>query len=560
MTITGNLHMEFQKLYKLITPTSIHLWLVLLLCSVGSLIDVAEYALTQPGVAYAIIGLASLAIFKSTILTALYLFLRPHKYLRIIAYIVIGGFILLSLLNGLCWLFYGFGISRKLITIFSETNRNEVMEFLPELRSKLIATFFSLKFVAFALIFVIVWKFLPLLSKKYLCIATFLLSFWGMTYFIQVYLTADFGRANHLVYLRTYRCMAANLRSRATIKELQAKRQIMPDKESAESSYKAELVIVVIGESASRDHFSLYGYPLSTTPTLDTISEGLYIFKDAIASSTSTAENMPRLLTFMTDEPSNKEWYDYPTLLQLFKVLGYHTYWLSNQERTGEMSNLSGILSYDADVVKYLGSQDSEDHYLAKYDEILLPALNHCLTDNDSLRLVFLHTMGSHFQYHNRYPSNQHHFTYKDIANKLPRPWLTKEKAEIIANYDNSILYTDSILTEVINELRNFETPALMVYVSDHGENVYDDRDYRGRDPKFVKVPFLIYANEAYQSKNPDIIKDMESAETQSFSTSELPQMLLHLTGSRYSHYDSIRDPLSPSFRPRPRYIDNQPF
>lgn len=552
--------MGLQKLYKLITPTAIHLWLVLLIFSVGSLIDVAEFAHTQPGTAYALIGLASLAIFKATLLTGLYILLRPHKYLKVIAYIVIGGFILLSLLNGLCWLFYGFGISRKLITIFAETNRNEVLEFLPELKSKFIATCFSLKFVAFALIFIILWKVLPLFPRKYVLATFSLLSLWGLVYFIQVYLTADFGRANHLVYLRTYRCVAANYRSKAIIKDLQEKRQTMPDKDTAESSHKAKLIVVVLGESASRDHFSLYGYPLPTTPKLDSISEGLYTFTDAIASSTSTAENIPRLLTFMTDEPSNKEWYDYPTLLQLFKALGYRTFWLSNQERTGEMSNLSGILSYDADVVKYLGSQDSEDHYQYKYDDILLPDLNQCLANKDSLQLVFMHTMGSHVQYHNRYPASQRRFIAKDIAERLPRPWLNKDKEEIIANYDNSILYTDSILTEVIKGVERYEGPALMVYVSDHGENVYDDRDYRGRDPKFVKVPFLIYANEPYRNSNPDIIEDIERSGSQSFSTSEFPQLLLHLTGSRYSYYDSIRDPLSPAFRPRPRYVDSTPF
>lgn len=552
--------MQLQKLYNLITPTAIHLWLVLLLCSIGSLIDVAEYALTQPNVAYAIMGLACLSIFKASMLTGLYIFSRPYRYLRIIVCVIIGGFTLLSLLNGMCCLFYGFGISRKLLTIFAETNQNELMEFLPELQSKFTTLFFSLKFVGVALLFIISWKLLPLVSKKYLFLSVSLFSLWGAIYFVQVFLTADFGRANHLVYLRTYRCIAANLRNMATMKELQAQRQDMPDKDSAESTYKAQMIVVVIGESASRDHLSLYGYPLPTTPRLDTISKGLYVFTDAVASSTSTAENMPRLLTFMTDEPSNKDWFDYPTLLQLFQILGYRTYWLSNQERTGEMSNLSGILSCDADVVKYLGSQDSEDHYLSKYDEILLPDLKECLVNKDSLQLVFLHTMGSHFQYHNRYPSNQRKFRSKDIIGTLPRPWLNKSKRELIANYDNSILYTDSILIEVINGIRDYDKPAIMVYVSDHGEDVYDDRDYRGRDPKFARVPFLIYVNEPYHSSNPDIIKDIERAETQSFSTSELPQILLHLTGSHYSYYDSIRDPLSPSFAPRTRYVDNKPF
>ncbi|MDE6559406.1 MAG: phosphoethanolamine transferase, partial [Muribaculaceae bacterium] len=324
--------------------------------------------------------------------------------------------------------------------------------------------------------------------------------------------------------------------------------------------YKADRVVVVIGESASRDHLSLYGYPLHTSQNLDSISAGLYVFSDAIGASSSTAENIPRLLTFMTDEPSQREWYEYPTLIQLFKALGYSTSWLSNQERTGELSNLSGILSNDADVVKYLGSQNSEDHYLYKYDEVLLPAWTELMEKGKRRQLAFLHLMGSHIQYHNRFPADRSKFTADDVLGGAPRKWLTRKKAAVIANYDNSLLYTDSILNRIISELRRSELPSVMVYLSDHGENVFDNRDFNGRDPEFVRVPFIIYANEAYRRLNPEIIADIERSLHQPFSTSELPQLLLHLSGSGYKSYSPQRDPLSPQFRPRTRYVDDEPF
>lgn len=549
-------------LHRLLHPTKheIHLWLLLLLCSALSLADVAEFAMGQPHAPFAVAGQVSLAVFKATVLTAIYIFTKRESLLRIISIFFIAMFVFLSVFNGLSWLFYGFGISHKLAGIVFQTNGKEVVEFIPELTDKFTATFHSIHVAAVLILFIVLWFMVPQIPRKLFTSSVCALSVLGLGYLCFVMATADFGKANHLVYARTIRCVRAHFHNSAHIKKLLAMRRPLPYKESASSANKASRVVVVIGESASRDHLSLYGYSLPTTPRLDTISEGLYIFSNAIASSTSTAENLPRLLTFMTDQPDARAWYEYPTLLQLFKKLGYQTYWLSNQEKTGEMSNLSGILSADADVVKYIGSENSEDNYLYRHDDVLLPELNRTIYLADSLQLTFMHLMGSHFQYHNRFPATQARFSADDVLTRMPKGWLDVEKAKIVANYDNSILFTDSILNEVILYVRKSQKPAVMVYLSDHGENVYDDRDYRGRDPKFVRVPFLIYANAAYRNKNPEIMTDIEGSQTVPFSTSELPQLLLHLTGIRYVAYDSISDPLSKAFHPRPRYVDNRPF
>lgn len=538
----------------------VRLWLLLSILAVGSLADVMEYAAHQSGAFLALIGLVCAAMFKSSVLTFLYVICRDRSVLKILAIVLIAIFCILSILNGGCWLFYGFGISRKLITIVAETNSSEVGEFIPELVDKLIVCLSSIWFWVFVIIFSALWILFPKLQKKWLIRIICIASALGLFYLIFVFTTADIGRTNHSIYARSYRCMANYIRDMERVRELQHKKRPLPHPESLVSSRAAERIVVIIGESASRDHLSLYGYPLPTSPRLDTISNGLYKFDDAISSSTSTAQNMPQLISFMTDEPGGKEWYEYPSLLQVFHQLGYQTYWLSNQEYSGKWSNLSGILSSDADVVEYVGSIDSEDHYLIRHDDIILPEWRKAVESNDSLQLIFIHLMGSHFQYAHRFPDSGKHFVANDIKSKLPRKWLNEKKAGIIADYDNSILFTDSIIGVVMDGVRDLAQPTLVVYVSDHGENVYDDRDYRGRDPKYVKVPFVIYANDEYRRKNPDIISAIKTARSNSFSTSELPQMLLHFSGTKYIFYDSIRDPISPYFKKRKRYVDDEPY
>ncbi|MDE6010369.1 MAG: sulfatase-like hydrolase/transferase, partial [Muribaculaceae bacterium] len=268
----------------------------------------------------------------------------------------------------------------------------------------------------------------------------------------------------------------------------------------------------------------------------------------------------PRLLTFMTDEPGAKEWYEYPSVLQIFRRLGYRTYWISNQEYSGRWSNLSSILSADADVLEYVGSMDSDDHFLYRYDDVLLPEWKSALNAPDSLQMVFLHLMGSHFQYENRFPASRRRFRGSDVQSRLPRKWLDSKKAGVVADYDNSILFTDSILVRMMADVCAMREPAVLIYLSDHGDDVYDDRDYRGRDPKFVDVPFVICANEAYRQRNPEIMKAMAEAAHRPFSTSELPQIILGLTGTAYHFYDSVRDPVSSRFAPRRRWVDDTPY
>lgn len=542
------------------TKSLMRLWLVLTILALGSLADVMEFAVHYGGGVFAIVGLICTAVLKSTVLTALYALFRRNVFLKMIAIAVILAFSLLSLINGGCWLFYGFGITRKLFTIMAETNSAEIEEFLPELADKILTLVRSPWLWGFLVIFSVGWILMPRISGKWFTNVVGVISALGLIYLVYVFTTADFGRTDHSVFTRSYKCVAAYMRDRAVIRELQTKKRLLPYPETLDSSHAAERIVVVIGESASRDHLSLYGYPLPTTPCLDTISEGLFRFDDAVASSTSTAQNMPRLISFMTDEPGGKEWYDYPSLLQVFHQLGYKTYWLSNQEYSGEWSNLSSILSADADVVKYVGSIDSEDHYLVRLDDALLPEWKKTLASEDSLQMTFLHLMGSHFQYSHRFPESFRHFMAADVFSSMPRKWLDNKKAQIIADYDNSILYTDSLLGGIIDDIRNSDMPTVLIYVSDHGENVYDDRDYRGRDPKFVKVPFIIYANDAYRDRNSGIIADVEATSSNSFSTSELPQILMHLSCTRYEMYDSVRDPISRNFKQRKRYIDDEEF
>lgn len=555
------LRMDFRKIINHIVPErfSAWLWIVLLAASWLSVADIFAYYAGHSAGWLAIAGLACFVAFKATLGTWCYDIVRGRKVLRVIVAVILAICIALSVVNGVSFYLYGMGISRKLATIVAETNRTETTEFLHGLWRNLHTIIFSYSFIGAGILAAIVRIVLNMLPVRRLWSVLAAISLPGLVYIGVFYATANWGKANHFSALRTVNCVRSVRSNLAKLKEWQKLPRVLPQPDSLASSHLAAKMVLVIGESASRGHLALYGYPLPTTPRLDTISTGLYRFDDAMAPSTATADVLPRILTLLTDIPDTGEWCDYPSTMQLLREAGYRTAWFSNQEKTGNYSNLSSLLSADADVVKYLGNIDSEDNLLGDcYDEVLLPEFRKFYNGSDSLQFVCLHLLGSHVQFNRRYPASQSHITGSMVRSALPRPWLDEARAADAAHYDNSIRYTDSILSCVIAELRADTVPAAMVYLSDHGQNVYDINEFNNRDTPSGNVPFLIYANDAYRRANPGIVADIEQALGRPFSTSVLPEVIMHLTGTTYPDILPKNDPLSPDFVERERYLNGE--
>lgn len=568
------------------------LWFTLLLFS---LLSVADFLVSETyrgflGLSQTafILFFGCFAILKATLLTAIYNLLKRWSFLRWLMFIFLAGYCLLSLLNGVSAMLYGVGISYKLFNVFYETNPEEIKGFVPGLWHNIADNILSAKFLLPLIAVILIYWFFYWIGKPrrqsysagksdgksygkangkiraifYPIFGAFLAisSIAGISGYIYIFSTTLSARNSYFIYPKA---IFSALRVHDAMKRVEQYTDIdrpLPYSESLVSDKLADNVVLVIGESANRKNHSLYGYPLPTTPLLDKRRDELFLFTDAVASSAQTAMNIPRILTFMSDKDSDEaDIFSYPSILQIFRTLDYKTFWISNQEKSGRLSNLGGLLSNQADVQQYVGSVNSEDHLSMKYDDAVLPPFSAAMKDSLPHHFICLHLMGSHTYYTSRYPSERNRITAGDVLERVPRPWLTRKQAQVVADYDNSILYTDSILNEIISEMERSPRPSVMVYLADHGECVYDRKNFIGRDDSFVDVPFIVYANEAYRAANPEIIERIKAALDRPFSTSETIQMLLTLTGTRYHSYDPAEDPLSPDFRPRTRYVAGKP-
>lgn len=263
----------------------------------------------------------------------------------------------------------------------------------------------------------------------------------------------------------------------------------------------AQTYVVVIGESLSRNHMSLYGYPRKTTPFLDDLGQELIRFEDVVAPYAQTKPSLSVSLTEATlDNPKTFE--TSVSLVDIAKKAGFKVWWISNQQpRRLPATHLSRV----ADKADFISHQ-FRGVMSERYDEFILPSYQEALQDQATHKLIIVHLMGSHLEYKSRYPQDKAYF--KDRANIKAyknTEELTEHQIHYINAYDDSVLYTDWLLMKMIKELKQQPHPASLTFFSDHGEEVYDSIDFKGHRPNsvtrnMIEIPFLVWNSDAFKA------------------------------------------------------------
>ena len=219
-----------------------------------------------------------------------------------------------------------------------------------------------------------------------------------------------------------------------------------------------EIYVLVIGEASRAASWQLYGYHRETNPRLSQRND-ITIFSDVVTQSNTTHKSVPMILSSVHTS-QHGELYRRKGLPALFNVAGFTTYFLSCQSPQGAM--IDHLVS-DAHHIIYMDAP--------RLDMQLVNTMRLALAKDNSSKLLFiLHCYGSHFSYHQRYPQEFAHFTPDDDVA------IHRKNREMIRNaYDNSIRYTDYLLSEVISTLESQDDAiTAMLYCADHGEDLFD--------------------------------------------------------------------------------------
>lgn len=316
------------------------------------------------------------------------------------------------------------------------------------------------------------------------------------------------------------------------LKKVLSEHQTTPFKDIASSlaSDEAQTYVVIIGESANRNHLSLYGYNRQTTPFSESVKDDLLIFKKVTSPFAQTLPVLERVLTFM-----DKDHLDFltkkGTIIDYFKQAGFKTYWFSNQYALAD--TLITAVSSQADWEKSYNFSGMKRFEKTGFDGDMLPDIERILNQKDvKKKVLFIHLIGSHSAYANRYPADWVFF--KD---SLENKNLSSEGHKMLNAYDDSIRYTDFVVNEIIKKVQAQDDTAFTLYFSDHGEDIYDSTDKRilghnelANDP-MTQVPFILWLSEKYQKKFPRVVEALKNNLNKSYNTENVIHTILSLAG-----------------------------
>ncbi|EIQ1872511.1 phosphoethanolamine transferase [Escherichia coli] len=200
--------------------------------------------------------------------------------------------------------------------------------------------------------------------------------------------------------------------------------------------------VLIVGESVRVDNMSLYGYTRSTTPQVEAQRKQIKLFNQAISGAPYTALSVPLSLT--ADSVLSHDIHNYPdNIINMANQAGFQTFWLSSQS----------AFRQNGTAVTSIAMRAMETVYVRGFDELLLPHLSQALQQNtQQKKLIVLHLNGSHELACSAYPQSSAVFQPQDDQD---------------ACYDNSIHYTDSLLGQVFELLK--DRRASVMYFADHG-------------------------------------------------------------------------------------------
>lgn len=294
-----------------------------------------------------------------------------------------------------------------------------------------------------------------------------------------------------------------------------------------------EIHILIIGETARFHNFHINGYERETTPLLEK-KENFISFQNVYSAANLTSISVPQIITRAT--PTNIErQFKEKSISEAFREAGYYSAWIGNQsqqnsfiKRITESSDYSYFSKSDVDAGNIYDTNTSEQ-------------LRKVFNTEKKKKFIVIHTLGSHFRYSNRYPDN--FMKFRPTIKKTGYDNISMNyKNELINSYDNSILFTDFVISSIIDEVNKRNSISTVTYVSDHGENLYDDKNeviFHGTEnptPYEYHIPYFIWVSQKFKETYPEKFKALQENKNKKASSTSTFQTLLDMADISYKN------------------------
>ncbi len=259
-------------------------------------------------------------------------------------------------------------------------------------------------------------------------------------------------------------------------------------------------------------------------------NENLIVYKDVVSAANQTINSLKRVFTLA--EYLNEEGYwKYPSFIKAFKEVGFKTYWLTNQPVYGKHESEASFIARENDV--FISSTNLEyidNKNVNKYDKVLLKKYAETLQKKNQKKVIFLHILGVHSAYKNRYPKEFNIFAKEKSKD---------EKVNLLREYDNAVRYNDSFLYEVLDKLKKQNAETSFIMFSDHGESLYDTPNlyYHGSPnptKSEVEIPLILWFSEKFKENHKQLVKNVVKNAHQPVLSSDFFHAFPSLFGIRF--------------------------
>jgi heptose-I-phosphate ethanolaminephosphotransferase len=305
---------------------------------------------------------------------------------------------------------------------------------------------------------------------------------------------------------------------------------------SAVSSDFEGTVVLVLGESTSRHHMGIYGYLRDTTPRLSSRRSELVVFEDVVSPHSHTVPALMPALHSVNPLEQNVPPDAVIDIVSLARSAGFYTEWLSNQNEFGIWDNAVSVIAKAADETHFISSTLGRSLVRTKLDGELLPRLRASMEQNEiNKQLIVLHMFAAHSPYCGNYPSQFGLFV--DGFDKAF--WGTATPRPSVNCYDNSILYIDHILGEILDLAEGARQPVAVLYFSDHGEAPLLGTGHESSrySSYHVEIPLVFWSNQAFQEKYPTVWRSADRNRGVPYGTREIYHSIAHLMRAvSYTH------------------------
>lgn len=314
------------------------------------------------------------------------------------------------------------------------------------------------------------------------------------------------------------------------------------------------VIVLVIGESFNKHRSSLYGYGLPTNPLLSN-EKNLVVFTQAFTPVCYTSAAMRYIFSLKSCNQATADSSQHVLFPAVFKKASFNIAYFDNQysrSRGGEADyNCSYFFS-----PKYINDHcfDFRNETLAEYDgEFISIYKSQFLRKEKSLNIV--HLKGQHFQAIKRYPSDFAFFSVGDVR----RNDLNESEKQRVVEYDNATRYNDYVMDMILDEFRNDD--AIVIYLSDHGENIYDGVGHRyGRnigelnddESKYNvrEIPFMIWCTDSFINKRPEVYDKIKRARDLPVCLDDVAYLLFDLAHIDFNFHKPERSVINPQYHP----------